>query len=253
MSVYSDAVGLVEHAGSGRLLERKRAGNNTWAVRGSDGAISIRLHQTDVVKIEPGGLVTLNSGGWRTVTTKARMGEFAPGIRIGQARGVWTVYGLASGDQTYSEGFQYWGDTLEAVTPKALGDAEVERARARRILRGTLGHWLRAMPAEDREKVADAFESGNFLGDCFYCSMRDQDGVTMGDLGKSDHLELHVEEGYYVPSMFANALVEKWGLERAGVHAAHMAWQFRRGVRLDAQQVRDVAKYMMARMGQEVV
>jgi hypothetical protein len=43
-------------------------------------------------------------------------------------------------------------------------------------------------------------------GDCWYCCMRTEDGKTMGDISKSDHLKKHMLEKYYVPSLLMNAI-----------------------------------------------
>lgn len=53
-----------------------------------DGGIVIRLHRTNVVTFRPCGRVILNSGGWRTVTTKERINRYS-GIHVWSERGVW--------------------------------------------------------------------------------------------------------------------------------------------------------------------
>ena len=45
-------------------------------------------------------------------------------------------------------------------------------------------------------------------GDCFYCQMKTQDGKTLGDASSTDHLTSHMEEGYVVPSLAYNAMME---------------------------------------------
>ena len=60
------------------------------------GATVCRYHQTDIVKIKDGA-VTLNSGGWRTVTTKRRMNqcfeEWGLPFYLYQEKGEWKVSG----------------------------------------------------------------------------------------------------------------------------------------------------------------
>lgn len=63
------------------------------------GAVCCRYHQTVVAKaltLATGITVTLDSGGYRTATTKVRMNEFARqfcngGYSVSQARGQWLV------------------------------------------------------------------------------------------------------------------------------------------------------------------
>jgi hypothetical protein len=46
-------------------------------------------------------------------------------------------------------------------------------------------------------------------GDCWFCLMKTQDGKTLGDATKDrEHLLSHVDQGYVVPSLVANALKE---------------------------------------------
>lgn len=60
---------------TGRCYNQRKIGNNTYLVRGED-SIHVRLHKTNIITFFPDGRVKLNSGGWRTVTTKARINEF---------------------------------------------------------------------------------------------------------------------------------------------------------------------------------
>ncbi len=48
----------------------------TTARRGPDG-LSVVYHQTEVVHQLPDGGIVLDSGGWRTLTTKTRMNQAA--------------------------------------------------------------------------------------------------------------------------------------------------------------------------------
>jgi len=61
----------------GRCKDRHKVGNHTWLVRRAD-SIALRLHNTDIVTAFPNGTLRLNTGGWRTVTTKARMNQWLP-------------------------------------------------------------------------------------------------------------------------------------------------------------------------------
>lgn len=73
--------------------DRKRVAVNTEIVRTSDHSIGVSLHGTVVVAFMADGAVALNSGGWRTVTTKARMNSALRGIgaHVAQKAGDWFV------------------------------------------------------------------------------------------------------------------------------------------------------------------
>ena len=82
--------------------------NNTKIVT-ADGVTVITLHQTDVVKFNS-NTVTLNSGGWRTVTTKARMNqaaiEFSLDYSVFARNGKWFVC-LDSETQPFYDGIRF--------------------------------------------------------------------------------------------------------------------------------------------------
>jgi len=52
----------------------------------------VRYHATNVVTFLPGGRTVLRDGGWKTVTTKARMNACGFGVHVG-AGGYWWVAG----------------------------------------------------------------------------------------------------------------------------------------------------------------
>jgi hypothetical protein len=67
-------------------------------------------------------------------------------------------------------------------------------------------------------------------GDCWYCAMKTDEGVPLGDAAQTlhpdgslttevntDHLWSHIEESYYVPSLICNALLER-GYKPVGVY-----------------------------------
>jgi hypothetical protein len=67
----------------------RRLANNTWLRR--DGADCVlTLHGNPIITYHPGGGVTLRSGGWRSVTTKRRLNQFAP-VQVWQRRREWFV------------------------------------------------------------------------------------------------------------------------------------------------------------------
>jgi hypothetical protein len=76
----------VEHVGRARKI-----GNNTVRYTRPNGDDVIRLHRTDIVTRKPDGSVILNSGGWRTVTTKARLNEYVSSVAIYQKDHEWFI------------------------------------------------------------------------------------------------------------------------------------------------------------------
>lgn len=68
---------------------KRKLGNNTYLVVRDDGGLGVRLHNTEVV-IHYKDKIILNSGGWYSVTTKARMNEYTP-FNICQKNYEWFV------------------------------------------------------------------------------------------------------------------------------------------------------------------
>lgn len=58
-------------------------------------ALAVKYHQTEVVKVDRQGVITLDSGGWMTATTKLRMNQAANqyglGFGVFQKAGKWYV------------------------------------------------------------------------------------------------------------------------------------------------------------------
>lgn len=83
-------VGIFKHTGKKRT---RKIDNNTWEVLDNDGnVIAIRLHDTNIITYQ-GHKVTLDSGGWQTMTTKARLNRYLPdGVSISQKNFDWFVH-----------------------------------------------------------------------------------------------------------------------------------------------------------------
>ena len=92
----------------GRNKYSKKVGNNTYAIRNDDGSIGIRLHNTQVVVFYAQGGVRFFTGGWHTVTTKARINEFAPKPwGVFQRKGEWFVWNYETREEfKFVEGFE---------------------------------------------------------------------------------------------------------------------------------------------------
>lgn len=74
------------------ILKSKLVKNNTRITEYVDGKKVLRLHSTDIITWTADGKIVLNSGGWRTHTTKARINEYLPlDIRIYQKNYKWYI------------------------------------------------------------------------------------------------------------------------------------------------------------------
>jgi hypothetical protein len=94
MISYNDAAVMLAKS---RSKVSKKLANNTWLELTEENEFAIKLHKTRIVIIHENGTFTLNSGGYRTPTTKDRLNTYLPGsVRISQSLGLWYIgYGWA--------------------------------------------------------------------------------------------------------------------------------------------------------------
>lgn len=135
---YADAAAFMAAHRDRRTDTAKLAHNTVVRVVegnkiGEDG-YAIRLHSTDIVTFYKDGSVKLDSGGWQTVTTKARMNEILQpmGITIDQKKSVWYLRELGSATRTikYFDGmiFQHHPDAVKSNPPTKRGASGLKPA-----------------------------------------------------------------------------------------------------------------------------
>lgn len=151
------------------VTRSKKAARNTvqyWLV---DGTECIKYHDTVVVMKAPDGVITLNSGGFRTVTTKDRIEEYGH-VSITQRNGIWY---MPDGSEFY-DGIQV---VIEPVKEgeyrrrckiisdvKEADDSKVKKMKAR-IKKYCNIITPKKLPYPDN-------------GDCWFCLMKgDKSGV----------------------------------------------------------------------------
>ncbi len=152
---------------------KRKLTNNTYLVVREDGGFGIKLHDTEVVIHYPNKVI-FNSGGWKTVTTKARINEFSC-ASLTQCKGAWTIDGhpFADGITLYESGY---------VTGKG---APVKKT-------ATMRKKVNAFAKKYAELLCSGQMDKPSGGDCWCCLM---------EFGGSDHIKSHIQEKYYVPSL----------------------------------------------------
>jgi hypothetical protein len=163
-------------------------GNNTCQVVLEDGTTQWILHATPVVTQHPDGTYTLNTGGWKTPTTKDRINLYAP-VNVVQKKHQWYI-----GEHLFYDGIRVsaTGEILsEKKTPQKATDKMLKR----------IDTYVKHLT---KEKVAVPSS-----GDCWYCLMKTQEGETMGDFSNDhSHLLSHMSERYYPGALLVNAMRE---------------------------------------------
>lgn len=189
--------------------ESRKLENNTYLQQRGEN-ITVKLHATDVVTYQPDGKIILDSGGWRTVTTKDRINRYAP-INLWQDKGQWYV------GRSWQKPPQAIYDDNMVIEPdgKLSGCKTPAQMKAEQKLRAQVRKYAKDfITALKAHKVP--LPSG---GDCWYCSLHEvKTGKPLGELTKTNgdsHIREHIKEKYYVPSLAVNAL-KAMGASRAG-------------------------------------
>lgn len=174
----------------------KKLANNTYARRIDEQTIAIQLHQTDILTFSKSGKVILNSGNWRTPTTKGRLNSYLPEMYISQSKGQWFLHKQGDSAATY---FFEDGMIVNAKTGKVNAQPYQptnKKAKAEAKLRKDTLNFVKA--------YVNALFNGEVgkpgPGDCFFCQAE-----TKKPLPGNNHLLEHIREIYFVPSMLYNA------------------------------------------------
>ncbi len=194
-----------------RCKDSRKLANNTYLVRRGEN-IAVRLHDTDVATYLPNGDVILNSEGWRTPTTKARINDYLPGRwRLIQEGGVW--YLVNPPPDSYAWGKEQTryrfadGVTIQEneIIVGALPDNRKQDRAIKRKIKAYAQLCADAVPIPQPSSA-----------DCWFCCMVTQGGKTLADATKDiNHLSDHMAEGYIVPSLVYYALKERYNAPAA--------------------------------------
>lgn len=214
----------------------------------ADGSRCVRYHHTDVVAVRR-GVVTLDSGGWRTVTTKERINAHnGSGLYVYSDRGEWIVKDCETGAEVaYRDGLRFRLRDRRFVN--APSDSAV---RERRRLSRAINAF--AAQLRDLERWPTLPEPNG--GDCWFCLMFDRvepreaprymygvgDRTGPAGRGDSSHLLEHVREGYMHGSLILNAL--RW----CGYGETGIAYYWHEDRCRDVVS-RAVRRYLRARLG----
>ncbi len=176
---------------------KRKLANNTYLECNSDGSYGIRLHVTQVIKFYPDKTV-FDSGGYRTVTTKARINEFSC-IGLWQEKGIWycSVNNCYTKTErvVFTDGIEFDGKKFTKCgdDPKAMQKLRKQAAKYAKDFTKALFNG--GVPAPS-------------AGDCFYCSMKEVNSKKpLCEVNNNtSHLLNHFEENYFVPSLLVNAI-----------------------------------------------
>lgn len=179
---------------TGRCRDRRKMANNTYLERLGDD-IGLRLHDTHVIVWKPNGDIVLDSGGWRSMTTKERMTNFLPGTYpqhswVRQEKGIWFVK-WHDDEHRYADGMVLHPD---GTVSGALDDEQAgKRDRINKTKRKHIKQFVDSITPED---IVYRWENPG--GDCLLCRA-----------GDTDHLLEHIEDRYFFATLAYNAIKAK--------------------------------------------
>jgi hypothetical protein len=201
--------------GEGEVAHSKMVAKATILMTMPDGTQKLKYHNTIVVTKSPDGIYTLNSGGYKTSTTKARIEDFTK-IRISQVKGIWYA---GNSSIVFYDGIQFKDGECISETH------EVDMTEINRIKKD-ISKYV-ALITEENIPVPDS-------GDCWYCLLHTTEKISLGDeWSDNSHLISHMEEEYVVGSLIVNAMREAgYSDQQIGMHI-HMKWidRIRKSVR----------------------
>jgi len=93
--------------------------HNTVEYERENGDRVIRLHLTDIVTFRPDGTIMLNSGGWKTITTKTRMNnQISPWDERRTARALELVTVKPAANLLDDCYIRYWVTPVDETRPR---------------------------------------------------------------------------------------------------------------------------------------
>lgn len=212
-------------------------------------AVAIRLHKTDVVTYTGDGRLLLSTGGWKTMTTKARINDFTPtGVNVYSLKGDWRVYysgGPYGPTPQAAKSIPFVdGVTLEINSLVGIAWTPVEGTyptetqerlaqEAKKKLRSDIKAYLKQAERSLTAWATTLRETGTLStsGDCLYCKgiVTTMDGAVADDNG---HLWAHLRDGYVFPSLFINAYADRGFAVPAHVFSSDLSYSHDRALKL---------------------
>ncbi len=204
-------------------VKSRMGGKNTLDYETADGSRVIRLHETDILTFHANGGITINTGGFNTVTTRARVNAFLPA-------GKGAVYTHRGVIHYRNGGREYPFSETVYIGPRGAIRPDVKPAHLdglRRKLDSFMAHVRkRGLPTAEES-----------AGDPWCISP---------DVGKATALDW-LESNYFTRTLYALAL-QYAGLTDTAV-SYFMRDAERRG--LDKTDLRRIRRYMRAQIGLE--
>ncbi len=171
----------------------KKIANNTYLKQLND-CIGLLYHDTYIIKFYSDYMI-LDNGGYYTMTTKERLNTFGI-VGIYQKNSIWYL----SDNSAFYNGVKidYSSNVINPKDPKKDEDQNKK---------------LKLKINKYSSKFIEYINKGKLQipsgGDCWFCAMKTDQNMALGDATKNNqHLLDHIAENYFVPSLLFNAIKE---------------------------------------------
>lgn len=182
--------------------------HNTVEYERENGERVIRLHLTDIVTFKPNGRIVLNTGGWKTVTTRDRINKqleaHCPGWHVWNEKNeMYLGHGWWSDENRttyhFNDGITIYGNHV-TCDGRVYDKEQVKlAAKHNRKVKKYAKDFIDALTNGDVPAPGG--------GDCWFCCFVGEDGKSWGEMGEHhDHIYHHIVEKYYVPSLLMRAI-----------------------------------------------
>ena len=203
--------------------DRRKVANNTWLNRRGDDAIAVTLHATDVVTYHRDGDISLCTGGYQSMTTKARLVMFSP-YQVYSVKGRWMV-----GGDGWSVSFVEGITITPGVTPNPVDTSAEDAANV--AMQKAIKAYVALYTDDEQARLILGAQNGAHRGDCLYCQIeagqvQNADhkyyggaaSTPISNMAGNDHLLSHMDEGYTMASLMMLVVTAK----NRGPAAVHM-------------------------------
>lgn len=200
---------------------QKKLENNTYLVQVDAETLGVKLHDTIVVYIFKSGIYQLNTGGWKSATTKDRINKYGP-ARVSQKNGIWYI-----GEGIFEDGVRVNSKGKVLTPQRGVQETESKKRKLDRMVRTYIKGF-------GKHIIANGLQTGSPVGlnqksewsvvklvdgpqplapnkgDCWACYFGlSSDDPLKEPLGVQHLLEHMIDEAgpYYVPSLLWKAIL----------------------------------------------
>lgn len=193
-----------------KIKSSKFIANNTIEITLLNDTKIIRLHNTNIVTFATDGKIILNSGNWRTLTTKQRINSFIGdyNLAIVQRNYSWKLTKYSTSSYCIIKETSFF-DGMIIDTNNDCKIINLVNNPHKKMSNQSINNLKKKIKAYCNilDKIDIPLPSN---GDCWHCLFREEKTqIPLGDYQKDNsHLLMHLEDNYIHGSILINAMRE---------------------------------------------